>query len=226
MSEFAKNYSLAVHYDRESWERFRRRFESEPHHLWGGPDADNNLRAVAADAYQDATGDDGGAGLLRTPGQHVVFDGDRVRKGRFTAEHLRREWENLHRGIEDWANHDNPLGLGVGPVEQRPDGLVSLTTWPSHLLSRDEHGHGAYEDALGDPMEGDAEEVLHPADAGRRLAGRVSHLLNRDLGWNRRWQNSVWDEFSWQHQRQRVRDSLERLRLAPTEEVVPGEGGK
>ncbi len=84
----AKRYGRPLH--TEDWNNLRQQLVDNPQHRWGGPNADHTLRKVAADAYQESSGDEEGANLLRDPNQHVIFHKGRVVPGEFTSEHIEK----------------------------------------------------------------------------------------------------------------------------------------
>lgn len=223
MSKFSEHYSRALKFSRENWELFRRRLEAEPHHRWGGPEADHNLRAVAADAYQEATDDEHGAELLRTPGTHVIVDGGgKVHRGKFNHRPVEQALSLVSRRLEDWANHETPTGSGAYLQFPGTDGTVGVTEYTTPAVVRDTSGNGRLDptpaEAAATP---DIRSRVHHSKLGQHLADRVSNTLERDLGWNKRWQNSQYDEGLWNEHRERAEAAIEQLRQAPFEEIVP-----
>jgi hypothetical protein len=69
-------------------------------HRWGDEYPLNGLRGVLADALQEQDRHTE-AELLRTPNQHVVVDGGKVRAGRFTNANIRHHYQQLADTVAD-----------------------------------------------------------------------------------------------------------------------------
>lgn len=219
MSEYPKQYGKAIKYNRENWELFRKRFKEEPHHLWGGPGADHTVRRIAADAYEEATGDTGKANLLRNDHQHVVLVDGHPQRGRFTAEHVDRALVRVGQALEDLANHESHIGHWYDKLRVEPGGMVRVSRFTTPRITRNENGNGT----LSFPDVSARSEVksVHATQVGNHLADDIEAALDADLGWNRDWQHSMYDSGLWADGNKRVRDRLQELRNAPVEEVVP-----
>lgn len=137
MSGYARDYSRVVRYGAGSpWSLFKKQFEEAPHYRFGYPDErgrehpDHTFRKVAADAYQEETGDDAGADLIRDTTKHFVFDGDRVVPGAFKYRQAfytdnDPELEELihNEGLQEASQYirDN-YDYGSGPLASTPSG--------------------------------------------------------------------------------------------------------
>jgi hypothetical protein len=227
VDNFSKHYSRAIRYNRENWELLRQRLDQEPHHRWGGAAADHTLRAVAADAFEEATGNSAQADRLRDPNQHVILSDGGVHRGRFTVGPLQRALTLVRQRLEDWANHETPVEAFPDVTSVGPDGTVQLVRHPMPAVVRDHNGNGRFdptpEEAAARPP---TREKVHASAVGGRLADEYERLLQRDYGWNTRWQNSQYDEHLWNRHRQRTADAIAALRTTPVEEVVPDEEPK
>lgn len=220
MKDFADDLLKALKYSTTNWEAFQKLLADQPHHRWGGPDADVTLRGAAADAYTEDTGDEEGAAHLRNPTQHVVIDGCKVKKGRFNTAELRDWLEGLQQNLEDWANADGPHGL-MHIVHSIPDdGPLTVETRYNRPMRRREGGGGHL--VAGVPPESTM-ETYHPTEAGKKLADIHQQALNQPLGWNEHWNHTDWDEGQWNDLKGSVEHAIEGLRNVSVEEVVPEE---
>lgn len=73
---YTETYSKVVRYMKSPWEFFKQRLDAEPSLRWGSHPEAPSIRPIAADAYQDETGDEQGANFIRDPQQHIIFDED------------------------------------------------------------------------------------------------------------------------------------------------------
>ncbi len=222
MSKFADDLSRVLKYSTADWKTFQKLLTEQPHHRWGGPNADHTLRKVAADAYQEAEGDEAGADLLRNPDQHVVIDGGKVKKGRFNISEMRDWLTGLQRNIEDWANSAEPHGISHDLQEMNKDGTIRVDKHYARPLVRDHTGNGQLQPGVPDDSE---TYVTHVSKVGKELADDHEQALRKSLGWNERHTHTDWDETTWNDMKGSAEDAIVGLRNAPFEEIVP-EGPK
>lgn len=88
--KFARRLGAALKFSSKSpWELLSQRLHAEPSLRWGTHPESEEVRPIMADAYQDHTGDEEGAELLRNPKQHVILGSDgSIKKGRLSQRKL------------------------------------------------------------------------------------------------------------------------------------------
>jgi hypothetical protein len=219
---FATHYAAALKYAMESpWESFRKQLESEPELRWGTHEKAAEVRPIAADAYAEETGDEHGAGLLRDPKQHVVIHEGKVKKGRFTLDHISSALNDIGDHFEEHNQHNptghvdaDPTGQHylshelVDPHEYDPDFMEGPGELPEHHVRVVDIG-GDHPVHLGD----------HPwKDVGKALADSVDDEAERATDWHGTTDDSgeEFSDFADEYER-----LLKNLREAPFEEPVP-----
>lgn len=212
---YAAAYTKVVRYAADSWSLFRQRLESEPSLRWGTHEKAAEERPIMADAYADHTGDEEGAALLRDSKQHVVFDGDRVRKGRFTTKHV--------VGAADAADD---LIYQLPGVETHFFGNADVVNRRTASRYRDEdfneppkplsphHVRVVHIDPAGAELPYHAD--VHYADLGRYLADELNRHADDQAYWD-----EVPDDDQHPHGLPAIDAALEHVRKAPYEEVDP-----
>lgn len=186
-----KIYSRAVlKYHQSPWQSFQQQLTENPALRWGTAEEAPTVRPVAADAYQEETGDDKGADLLRDHKQHIVLDGGRVKKGRFTDQHLVDAVNELTNHLHSWSGGDyQPHSIdwenahGNSPADYDDE---------NELAEMDEDDHhkpypygtvrvGHYFD---DPTNNSSHSI-HYSELGGHLADVIGDDINgADWGWN------------------------------------------
>lgn len=148
------------------WPAFASLFEREPQIRWGGEEHDHT-RKVAADAYQEHTGDEEGANLLRDPNQHVVVHEGKVKKGVFG-------FTPIHRALRAVQDHIQTVSRnGFDPA--RP----SIRTVPNS------GGQVLYEstylpdEQLMDLQQGSVDQKTHVTKLGEALSNNLRQELDR-----------------------------------------------
>lgn len=144
--DFAANYARALRYSGTgAWELMRKRLESEPSLRWGTHPESAEFRPIAADAYQDQTGDEEGAAKLRNPSEHVVVDGDgRVKRGGWSLNPVIEAYRSLDDALQ--THHNRTLDDTVYGIPH------NTHNFGDPVLSIYRHGHA-----------GPTEEVSLPA---------------------------------------------------------------
>lgn len=71
---YTKTYASVIRYMKSPWELFKQRMEAEPDLRWGTHPEGTEIRPIMADAYQDATGDEQGAAIIRHPYGHFMLN--------------------------------------------------------------------------------------------------------------------------------------------------------
>jgi hypothetical protein len=226
----ARVYAAALKYSMGNWDHFRRLLEENPQNRWGGPRADHNLRAVAADAYEEATDDTEGAKHLRDPHQHVVVEGGKVKRGRFNvglpmtgdgqplielSRYLMRTLDRhglgrLHVGSLV-ASIPEPASTYDVPEDEHHRNFASEQAGRSH---RADYGYcqemeGADRDGNPTTPRGD---LVHASEVPRDIADTTEHRLRDNL------LHTVFSPAEWRT----VEGYLDRIRNTPTEEAVTG----
>lgn len=198
---------------------------SQPEHnetRWG-TGGDQNLRQVAADAYQDE-GDDESAHHLRHGGHVVLTPDRRVKPGRFDDRPTGRAARALGQHVSNWSGgqYDDMIGwehVGGHPVVQ-----------DMHDDNSDVQADAKYPDNTVRLYTNDQGEPLHIHHS--ELPGTIADLYDRDVngadwGWNTMPpDDGDWDDGGegdgqeWFDQHAAEFDRLlEALRNAPTETV-------
>jgi hypothetical protein len=216
VTDYSRDYSRCLRYaaGESPWQLMQKRLHAEPHLKWGTHPEAAEFRPIAADAYQDETGDEHGAELLRQPSQHVLIDGDgRVRKGRFTTDHVIAAASAAGDYIRD---------LRGGYYAEHPFDNVHLHSDDPHLF-RDED----FEEPPG-PLPPHHERLIHTDPDGHaphlhtdvhisELGDSLAHHLEAETDY------APWDEMEdgdlrYGHE-QRLRELIDQVRKAPVEEA-------
>lgn len=145
-SDYPSNYARALRYSMESpWALMKKRLVSEPELRWGTHPEAAEFRPIAADAYQDETGDEVGAAHLRNPQRHVVLDGDKIKRGRFQVGSVLQAARRVNEHLSDITGqyvgdgyglavgHDNHFEFGA---DEEPTERQHLSKLPGELASR------------------------------------------------------------------------------------------
>lgn len=197
MDQYLQHYGKLIRYSLTGWPEFRKRLESEPHHRWGGEGADPELRAVAADAYQErddipSPEAEHGAALLRNPNEHVIIDGEgKVKRGRFSAVGVDQKLREFTRHLDHHIPYGYPNHWNVMELEHRP----------SWFTLEDANGHDTY-------------NLSHHA---RYLPEQIADYLGRDVD-----HYESLDHLEPEHAEQ-ARRILTEMRQSPTEVPHPNQ---